>query len=138
MKGYPLMHKKISQLFEHCLDIAMFIIGILMFGLLTKQIIVVTQLILSPNFTEHLPGITDASLMLFLFFEIIVIVKEYYVKDAHLSIETFLFVAITALVRVILLKHENYIETLSLSFSVFILIVTLVFYRKNRKPKTPE
>ena len=109
-----------------------------MFGLLTKQIIVVTQLILSPNFTEHLPRITDASLMLFLFFEIIVIVKEYYVKDAHLSIETFLFVAITALVRVILLKHENYVETLSLSFSVFILIVTLVFYRKNRKPKTPE
>jgi len=138
MKGYPLMHKKISQLFENCLDIAMFIIGLLMFGLLAKQIIAVTQLILLPNFTENLPEITDASLMLFLFFEIIVIVKEYYVKDAHLSIETFLFVAITALVRVILLKHENYVETLSLSFSVFILIVTLVFYRKNRKPKTPE
>jgi len=138
MKGYPLMHKKISQLFENCLDIAMFIIGLLMFGLLAKQIIAVTQLILLPNFTENLSEITDASLMLFLFFEIIVIVKEYYVKDAHLSIETFLFVAITALVRVILLKHENYVETLSLSFSVFILIVTLVFYRKNRKPKTPE
>lgn len=138
MKGYPLMHKKISQLFEHCLDIAMLIIGLLMFGLLAKQIIAVTQLILLPNFTENLPEITDASLMLFLFFEIIVIVKEYYVKDAHLSIETFLFVAITALVRVILLKHENYVETLSLSFSVLILIVTLVFYRKNRKPKTPE
>lgn len=132
------MHKKISQLFENCLDIAMFIIGLLMFGLLAKQIIAVTQLILLPNFTENLSEITDASLMLFLFFEIIVIVKEYYVKDAHLSIETFLFVAITALVRVILLKHENYIETLSLSFSVLILIVTLVFYRQNRKPKTPE
>jgi len=138
MKGYPLMHKKISKLFENCLDIAMFIIGLLMFGLLAKQIIAVTQLILLPNFTENLSEITDASLMLFLFFEIIVIVKEYYVKDAHLSIETFLFVAITALVRVILLKHENYVETLSLSFSVLILIVTLVFYRKNRKPKTPE
>lgn len=132
------MHKKISKLFEYLLDIAMFIIGLLMFGLLAKQIIAVTQLILLPNFTENLPEITDASLMLFLFFEIIVIVKEYYVKDAHLSIETFLFVAITALVRVILLKHENYIETLSLSFSVLILIITLVFYRKNRKPKTPE
>jgi len=132
------MHKKISQLFENCLDIAMFIIGLLMFGLLAKQIIAVTQLILLPNFTENLSEITDASLMLFLFFEIIVIVKEYYVKDAHLSIETFLFVAITALVRIILLKHENYVETLSLSFSVLILIVTLVFYRKNRKPKTPE
>lgn len=138
MKGYPLMHKKISKLFEYLLDIAMFIIGLLMFGLLIKQIVAVTQLILLPNFTENLPEITDASLMLFLFFEIIVIVKEYYVKDAHLSIETFLFVAITALVRVILLKHENYIETLSLSFSVLILIITLVFYRKNRKPKTPE
>jgi len=132
------MHKKISKLFEHLLDIAMFIIGLLMFGLLAKQIIAVTQLILLPNFTENLSEITDASLMLFLFFEIIVIVKEYYVKDAHLSIETFLFVAITALVRIILLKHENYIETLSLSFSVLILIVTLVFYRQNRKPKTPE
>lgn len=132
------MHKKISKLFEYLLDIAMFIIGLLMFGLLIKQIVAVTQLILLPNFTENLPEITDASLMLFLFFEIIVIVKEYYVKDAHLSIETFLFVAITALVRVILLKHENYIETLSLSFSVLILIITLVFYRKNRKPKTPE
>lgn len=132
------MHKKISKLFEYLLDIAMFIIGLLMFGLLAKQIIAVTQLILLPNFTENLPEITDASLMLFLFFEIMVIVKEYYVKDAHLSIETFLFVAITALVRVILLKHENYIETLSLSFSVLILIITLVFYRKNRKPKTPE
>lgn len=132
------MHKKISKLFEYLLDIAMFIIGLLMFGLLIKQMITVGQLILLPNFTENLPKITDAALMLFLFFEIIVIVKEYYVKDAHLSIETFLFVAITALVRVILLKHDNYVETLSLSFSVLILIVTLVFYRKNRKAKNPQ
>ena len=116
----------------------MFVIGILMFGLLIKQMIIVSQLILLPDFTENLPEITDAALMLFLFFEIIVIVKEYYVKDAHLSIETFLFVAITALVRVILLKHDNYIETLSLSFSVLVLIITLVFYRKNRKTKTPQ
>ena len=132
------MHKKISKLFEYLLDIAMFVIGILMFGLLIKQMIIVSQLILLPDFTENLPEITDAALMLFLFFEIIVIVKEYYVKDAHLSIETFLFVAITALVRVILLKHDNYIETLSLSFSVLVLIITLVFYRKNRKTKTPQ
>ena len=132
------MHKKISKLFEYLLDIAMFVIGILMVGLLTKQMIIVGQLILLPDFTENLPEITDAALMLFLFFEIIVIVKEYYVKDAHLSIETFLFVAITALVRVILLKHDNYIETLSLSFSVLVLIITLVFYRKNRKTKTPQ
>lgn len=113
----------------------MFIIGLLMTGLLIRQMIVVSKLLFDHDFNSHLPEITDASLMLFLFFEIVVIVKEYYGKDAHLSIETFLFVAITALVRVILLKHDNYIETLSLSFSVAILIVTLVFYRKNRIKK---
>lgn len=129
------MHKKISKIFEHLLDIAMFIIGLLMTGLLIRQMIIVSKLLFDHNFNAHLPEITDASLMLFLFFEIVVIVKEYYGKDAHLSIETFLFVAITALVRVILLKHDNYIETLSLSFSVAILIVTLVFYRKNRIKK---
>lgn len=127
------MHKKISKLFEHLSDFAMFGIGVLMFSLLIRQMFTVGKLLTESNFTERLPEITDASLMLFLFFEIVVIVQQYYVKDAHLSIETFLFVAITSLVRVMLLKHDTYIETLSLSFSVMILVITLVFYRKNRK-----
>lgn len=104
-----------------------------MFSLLIRQMITVGKLLTVSNFTEQLPEITDASLMLFLFFEIVVIVQQYYVKDAHLSIETFLFVAITSLIRVILLKHDNYIEILTLSFSVMALVITLVFYRKNRK-----
>lgn len=127
------MHKKIAKLFEHLSDFAMFGIGALMFGLLIRQMITVGKLLTVSNFTEQLPEITDASLMLFLFFEIVVIVQQYYVKDAHLSIETFLFVAITSLIRVILLKHDNYIEILTLSFSVMALVITLVFYRKNRK-----
>lgn len=127
------MHKRISQIFEFILDIGMSIIGVVMVILFVRQLINVSTLIIGPHFEANLPEITDGSLMLFLFFEIIVIAKEYYVKDAHLSIETFLFVAITALVRVILIKHDNYIETLMLSLSVLILILTLVFYRKSRK-----
>ena len=126
------MHKRISQIFEFILDIGMSIIGMVMVILFVRQLINVSTLIIGPHFESNLPEITDGSLMLFLFFEIIVIAKEYYVKDAHLSIETFLFVAITALVRVILIKHDNYIETLTLSLSVLILILTLVFYRKSR------
>lgn len=127
------MHKRISQIFEFILDIGMSIIGVVMVILFVRQLINVSTLIIGPHFEANLPEITDGSLMLFLFFEIIVIVKEYYVKDAHLSIETFLFVGITALVRVILIKHDNYVETLMLSLSVLILILTLVFYRKSRK-----
>lgn len=132
------MHSKISKLFELIQDISMFGIGLLMTGMLLKQMVTVYNLITSPNFNAHIHEVTDASLMLFLFFEIIVIVKEYYNKDAHLSIETFMFVVITALIRVILLKHDNYIETLALSFSVAILVVTLVFYRKNRIKKNTK
>ena len=127
------MHKRISQIFEFILDMGMSIIGIIMVLLFARQLFNVSALIIGPHFESNLPEITDGSLMLFLFFEIIVIVKEYYVKDAHLSIETFLFVGITALVRVILIKHDNYVETLMLSLSVLILILTLVFYRKSRK-----
>ncbi len=69
------------------------------------------------------------------------LVREYFIKDAHISMESFLYIGVTALIRAILVYHDQTMKTLLLALSIGILVVALTVYRyfreKGKQQKLP-
>lgn len=127
-------HQKVANYFEYVLNVLMIMIGVVIFGFLLREIYNLAYLLLSVNdMRAHFGQITDATLAVFLFFEFMSLVREYFIKDAHISMESFLYIGVTALIRAILVYHDQTMKTLLLALSIGILVVALTIYRYFRE-----
>lgn len=136
-------HQKVANYFEYVLNSLMIIIGVVIFGFLLREIYNLAHLLLKvEDMRSHFNQITDATLAVFLFFEFMSLVREYFIKDAHISMESFLYIGVTALIRAILVYHDQTMKTLLLALSIGILVVALTVYRyfreKGKQQKLPH
>lgn len=131
-----LKHKSLAIFFEKILDFMMLILGLLMFGFLIREGIHLGILLVDGNFQQNFGEISKSALSAFLFFELTSISREYFVKDAQISLESFIFIGVTALVRTILVYHSNSQETLMLSLAILVLVVAFILYRYSRQKIT--
>lgn len=123
-------HQKIANYFEYVLNIVMICIGFVIFGFLLREIYNLAHLLITINdMRAHFNEITEATLAVFLFFEFMSLVREYFIKDAHISMESFLYIGVTALIRAILVYHDQTTKTLLLAISICLLVVALTIYR---------
>ncbi|MEX0380548.1 phosphate-starvation-inducible protein PsiE [Leuconostoc sp. MS02] len=127
-------HQKVASSFEYVLNVVMILIGFVIFGFLLREIYNLAHLLITiddmrANFNE----ITEATLAVFLFFEFMSLVREYFIKDAHISMESFLYIGVTALIRAILVYHDQTTKTLLLAMSIALLVIALTIYRFFRE-----
>ncbi|KGA66041.1 phosphate-starvation-inducible E family protein [Yersinia enterocolitica] len=71
----------------------------------------------------------------FLYFEFIALIVKYLESGYHFPLRYFIYIGITAIIRLIIVDHENPIDTLIYSGSILLLVVTLYFsqYRAAEK-----
>ncbi|CAH0346055.1 phosphate-starvation-inducible protein PsiE [Bacillus sp. CECT 9360] len=74
---------------------------------------------------EHLERI----LVFFLYFEFIAMIVKYFQENYHFPIRYFLYIGITALIRLIIVYHENPIHTFLFTCAVLVLVIS--FYIMN-------
>lgn len=131
------MAAKIENFFAWILKVAMFLLGIVMLGFLLREIWYLGQLLLEVETDRRFAKITDTTIAFFLYFEFIFLVKEFFNDDEHIALEDFLYIGITALVRVVLVHHSDGLETFWLTMAILVLVVALVVLRwqqrKNKK-----
>lgn len=131
------MAAKIENFFAWILKVAMFLLGIVMLGFLLREIWYLGQLLLEVETARRFAKITDTTIAFFLYFEFIFLVKEFFNDDEHIALEDFLYIGITALVRVVLVHHSDGLETFWLTMAILVLVVALVVLRwqqrKNKK-----
>lgn len=62
-------------------------------------------------------------LIFFLYFEFIAMIVKYFKEHHHFPIRYFLYIGITAMIRLIIVNHDNAVNTLVYSGSILILII---------------
>lgn len=90
-----------------CLVILAFILSFL----LLKEIVEFFKILLlrdSSDYTLFLANI----LLFFLYFEFITMIVKYFKDDYHFPLRYFLYIGITAMVRLIIVDHEHPLDTL--------------------------
>lgn len=111
---------KVLQLF---LNFCLIILALIMSFLLIVEIIDFIKIIVSTgkgDFKLFLANI----LIFFLYFEFITMIVKYFKEDYHFPLRYFLYIGITAMVRLIIVDHEHPTDTLIYSLVILILIVS--------------
>ena len=125
--GDPALLSRLRQLF---LSGVLFILG----GILSVLLLMSTWNLISLVFVAHeLSGaeILGSIVTWFLYFEFLALIAKYYQSGLHFPLRYFIYIGITAIIRLIILYHDDPMHTLIFSISILVLVVAL--YLANTK-----
>ena len=66
----------------------------------------------------------------FLYFEFIALIVKYFKHNFHFPLNFFLYIGITAIVRLLIINHESSFDNLIWSVAIFVLVCSLVLVEK--------
>lgn len=113
------------------LNFCLIILAFILSFLLLKEILEFLKILLlgdSYDYTHFLANI----LLFFLYFEFITMIVKYFKDDYHFPLRYFLYIGITAMVRLIIVDHEHPLDTLI--FTLVILILIICYFIINITP----
>lgn len=122
--------KMISRLMQLFLSGVLFVLG----GILSALLLVNTWNLISLVFVAHeMSGseIIGSIVTWFLYFEFLALIAKYYQSGLHFPLRYFIYIGVTAIIRLIVLYHDDPIHTLVFSVSILVLVVAL--YLANTK-----
>ncbi|CAH1853241.1 phosphate-starvation-inducible PsiE family protein [Convivina intestini] len=122
-----------AKFYEYTIMTFMMIFGLVILGYFGLSIYELGMALFEFKGDIEITDITKTVLSAFLCFEFAVIIKEYFENKAAINFENYLYVAVTAMIRSILVYHDNATKTISLCIAIFILMVAIILYRKFYK-----
>lgn len=105
-------------------------LGITIIGYFALNIYELVFVLIKFNGYIEFTDMTKTILSSFLCFEFLIIIKEYFDDSSAIQFENYLYIAVTALVRTILVYHSDFMKTLILSISIFILMIAIILYKR--------
>lgn len=73
----------------------------------------------------------EAIIIWFLYFEFIALIAKYFDSKFHFPLRYFIYIGITAIVRLIIVDHEKPMATLTYSFAILVLLGALYVANTN-------
>lgn len=113
------------------LNICLIMLAFILSFLLLKEILEFFKVLLFGNSSDYTLFLANI-LLFFLYFEFITMIVKYFKDDYHFPLRYFLYIGITAMVRLIIVDHEHPIDTLI--FTLVILILIICYFIINITP----
>ena len=127
----PFLHS-IPRILQIILNVSLVVLAVILSLLLIKELIVFFQLLMqtgSNNYTVFLEGI----LTFFLYFEFIAMIVKYFEEQYHFPLRYFIYIGITAMIRVIIVEHSDPLSTLL--YTLVILVLIIGYFIMNLTPR---
>ncbi|WNS76291.1 phosphate-starvation-inducible protein PsiE [Bacillus sp. DTU_2020_1000418_1_SI_GHA_SEK_038] len=121
---------KILQIF---LNASLVILATILSFLLIKELIIFFQLIIENDSNDYKLFLANI-LIFFLYFEFISMIVKYFKENYHFPLRYFIYIGITAMLRLIIVDHENPLHTLI--YSLVILVLIIGYYMMHITPRT--
>ena len=123
----PVFISKSMRLF---LSGVLFILGAVLSVLLLRSTWLLVQLVFVDQETSS-SSILGSIVTWFLYFEFLALIAKYYESGLHFPLRYFIYIGVTAIVRLIILYHDDPMHTLLFSLSILVLLLAL--YLANTK-----
>ncbi|MFC4766168.1 phosphate-starvation-inducible protein PsiE [Effusibacillus consociatus] len=126
--------KKISiaQVLQFFLNLSLIVLSGILCILLAKEIYDFIRFIIHSDHTEF-HHFLEKILVFFLYFEFISMIVKYFREDYHFPLRYFVYIGITAMLRLIIVDHNDPINTLFYSLVILTLIIS--YYIINKTPR---
>lgn len=122
----------ISRILQTILNVSLIILGLVLSIRLGKELYSFLKLnMLSDQMDFH--TFLQQILVFFLYFEFISMIVKYFRENYHFPLRYFVYIGITAMVRLIIVEHNDAINTLL--YSLVILVLIIGYYIINKTPR---
>lgn len=132
--------QQVSTFFQWVLNFTLFSIGIVLtVAVLNTAFYIVT--LIPGLFTTDVVYTTflEEIINFFLFFEFLSLVVKYFKNNFHFPLRYFIYIGITAIIRLIIVSHESAIDLFLWSSAILALVISLVLVvRFGKEPNSGE
>ena len=122
----------IPKVLQIILNVSLTILALVLSVMLVLELVEFLQIVFSSKKRDY-KYFLDNILVFFLYFEFITMIVKYFKEDYHFPLRYFMYIGITAMVRLIIVEHEHPTDTLI--FSLVILVLIIGYYIINITPK---
>ena len=132
--------QQVSTFFQWVLNFTLFSIGIVLTVAVLNTVFYIVTLI--PGlFTTDVAYTTflEEIINFFLFFEFLSLVVKYFKNNFHFPLRYFIYIGITAIIRLIIVSHESSLDLFLWSAAILALVISLVLVvRYGKEPNSNE
>ncbi|MGG0823816.1 phosphate-starvation-inducible protein PsiE [Paenibacillus turicensis] len=137
--------QSLSFILQNLLNICLLVLAVALSILLISETwYIITSVFKTFPKTESSYDIIAELLVFFLYFELIALIVKYFNSNFHFPLRYFIYIGITAIVRLIIVDHDVAINTFWWSMAILILVCSLFIANSrinrvdNKKEKEKE
>lgn len=130
---HSFLAKFVSEVFQWTLNIALLIIGLILSYALFAECHTLIQLLLTKSEKFQL---VETIVIFFLYFEFLALIVKYFKHNYHFPLRYFLYIGITAMVRLIIVDHSDPTHTFIFAAAILIMIIALYIVHSERLHKS--
>ena len=119
----------VAKAMQAVLNLALLCLGIILVVFLGKETLHLALFTPEPVSKYKL---VEGLVVYFLYFEFIALIVKYFESGFHFPLRYFVYIGITAIVRLIIVDHESPLAVLIYSAAILILVITLWLCNSNR------
>lgn len=128
---------KIATILQYILNVALIILALSLCVLLCKELFLFIRYAFFNEGIENHYMLFERILVFFLYFEFIAMIVKYFQENYHFPLRYFLYIGITAMIRLVIVDHDNAMYTLLHTLAIFVLILSYFIFNlvtiKRRK-----
>ncbi|MDW5502630.1 phosphate-starvation-inducible protein PsiE [Pseudomonas lundensis] len=117
---------------QRVLNVGLLLLAAILIVFLVKETIHLAKVLFVNNEESTSYLLIEGIVIYFLYFEFIALIVKYFESGYHFPLRYFIYIGITAIIRLIIVDHENPIDTLIYSASILLLVVTLYLANTDR------
>ncbi|SXG02367.1 PsiE protein [Klebsiella variicola] len=121
----------IATAMQTVLNLGLLCLGIILIVFLGKETLHLADVLFTPEPTSKY-RLVESLVVYFLYFEFIALIVKYFQSGFHFPLRYFVYIGITAIVRLIIIDHESPMAVLIYSAAILILVITLWLCNSNR------
>ncbi|WP_019378760.1 phosphate-starvation-inducible protein PsiE [Virgibacillus halodenitrificans] len=131
-KGYAFFLYLFPYSLQVTLNIVLVFLAIILCFLMIKELFMFSRILLENETTDY--QIYLASILIFfLYFEFVAMIVKYFKENYHFPLRYFLYIGITAMIRLIIVEHDNALSTMY--YSIVILLLIIGYFILNLTPR---
>ncbi|PLS19687.1 phosphate-starvation-inducible protein PsiE [Bacillus sp. M6-12] len=114
----------LNKSLQYVLNISLILLSFVLIWLLGKEGFHLIHLTFFEETKEGHKEVLESILTFFLYFEFLSMIIKYFQEDYHFPLRYFMYIGITATIRLIVVDHEDAKQTLYFSGSILLLVIS--------------
>lgn len=115
----------IAKILQWILNAGLLMLAVILVVFLAKETFTLRTVLFNASETASSYLLIEGIVIYFLYFEFIALIVKYFQSGYHFPLRYFIYIGITAIIRLIIVDHKNPADTLIYSAAILVLVVAL-------------